>query len=221
MFSGILRVVFSIFIFNFVFLGSIKSQEILTASQYFDRVYQKYQSIQDWKADIALSNGSMSSSGKLLFKMPSSFRIDFSDKRTFLKNGNKLTVYSPSLNRTFAQTLKNQSENTNPLSILKSEYSVSYSKGPDLEPLDDNSSEKVYKLLFRRHILKGATIRQMEISFTPDNIMRRVVAATNSGRSLILDFKQVQINTGLFDSQFNYEAPLSADIINNFLYDNI
>ena len=205
----------------FVLVSPAFSQEMLTASQYFDTVYQKYQDTQDLTADVTLMSGSSTSSGSLFFKAPSAFKLEFNDGRVFVKQGNKLTVYSPGLNTTFVQSLKSQTTNPNPLSILKSEYAVSYVSGPALEPLDEGSSESVHKLLFRRRVLRGATISQMEIAFTREGFLRRVIAVTNTGRTMVLDFNRTQMNTGLFESQFNYEPPHAADIVNNFLYDEV
>lgn len=203
-------------------LGSfISSQEVLTASQYFDNIYQKYQDLEDLTATVTFSMGNTTSSGSLLFKAPSSFKLEFNDRRVFLKTVDKLTVYSPNLNMTFVQNLKPQRVNSNPFSIIRSEYSVSYATSPNFEPLEEGSSEMVKKLIFRRRSLRGATISQLEIAFNRDSLMRRVIAVTNSGRTLVLDFSNVLLNSGVFETQLNYTPPHGADIVNNFLYDEV
>lgn len=203
-------------------LGSfLSSQEVLTASQYFDSIYEKYQDLEDLTASVSFSMGNTVSSGSLIFKAPSSFKLEFNDNRVFFKTVDKLLVYSPSLNMTFVQNLKPQRVNNNPFAIIRAEYSVSYVSGPNFEPLEEGSSEMVKKLIFRRRTLRGATISQLEISFNSEKIIRRVVAVTNSGRTLILNFSNVLLNSGVFETQLNYTPPHGADIVNNFLYDEV
>ena len=76
---------------------AVAAQDIVTADQFFAKVSDRYSTIDDYEAAIAISNGSQPMAGKLYFKSPSLLRIDFSQppEQVIVFDGERLVVYIP------------------------------------------------------------------------------------------------------------------------------
>ncbi|EEF84777.1 LolA family protein [Borreliella spielmanii] len=194
----------------------------ISANQYFEEIYAKYQNIGDMQATINFTLKGLKQTGVLLYKFPDKFIINLdSNNQVFVSDGEFLTVYVPSLGTSFKQQLIKGSSGGGLMKVLNSEYSVSYTNSPNLEALDSSDSGKYIKLTFSRKLYKGAaTINSFIIAFTPDGIIRRITAyPTSGGREIVIDLAAVKFNVGILDSKFNYDPPKSSNKVDNFLYD--
>ncbi|BCR20953.1 hypothetical protein BmIO_00341 [Borrelia miyamotoi] len=198
----------------------------VSATQYFESISAKYQNIEDMQAKISLNVKGLKQTGTLLYKFPDKFIVNLdSNNQVFASDGEVLTVYVPALGTSFRQELtmgKGGWGESGLLSILSTEYSVSYTNSPNLEPLDESGgAENFIKLTFSRRLHKGAaTIDFFMIAFTPTGIMRRVVAyPTGGGKEIIIDLLSVKFNIGLSESKFKYDLPKTSNKVDNFLYD--
>ncbi|AJA58517.1 outer membrane lipoprotein carrier protein LolA [Borrelia miyamotoi] len=199
----------------------------VSATQYFESISAKYQNIEDMQAKISLNVKGLKQTGTLLYKFPDKFIVNLdSNNQVFASDGEVLTVYVPALGTSFRQELTmgkgGGGGKSGLMSILSTEYSVSYTNSPNLEPLDESSgAEHFIKLTFSRRLHKGAaTIDFFMIAFTPNGIMRRVVAyPTGGGKEIIIDLLSVKFNIGLPESKFKYELPKTSNKVDNFLYD--
>ncbi|WNY65806.1 outer membrane lipoprotein carrier protein LolA [Borreliella andersonii] len=195
----------------------------ISANQYFEGIYAKYQNIEDMQATINFTLKGLKQTGVLLYKFPDKFIINLdSNNQVFVSDGEVLTVYVPSLGTSFNQQLvKGSSGGEGLMKVLNSEYSVSYTNSPNLEDLDSSGPGKYIKLTFSRKLYKGAaTINSFIIAFASDGIIRRITAfPTSGGREIVIDLTAVKFNVGILDSKFKYDPPKSSNKVDNFLYD--
>lgn len=106
----------------------------ISANQYFEGIYAKYQNIEDMQATINFTLKGLKQTGVLLYKFPDKFIINLdSNNQVFVSDGEFLTVYVPSLGTSFNQQLLKGSSGGGLMKVLNSEYSVSYTNSPNLE----------------------------------------------------------------------------------------
>ncbi|AAX17680.1 LolA family protein [Borrelia turicatae] len=197
----------------------------VSANQYFENIYSNYQNIEDMQAKISLNIKGLKQAGTLLYKSPDKFIVNLdSNNQVFVSDGEILTVYVPTLGTSFRQQLTMGKVGSGFMNILSTEYSVSYTNSPNLEPLDESgggNTENFIKLTFSRRLYKGAaTIDSFMIAFTRNGVIRRVIAyPTGGGREIIIDLLSVKFNVGIPDSRFKYDLPKTSNKVDNFLYD--
>ncbi|AHE62676.1 LolA family protein [Borrelia parkeri] len=198
----------------------------VSANQYFENIYSNYQNVEDMQAKISLNIKGLKQAGTLLYKSPDKFIVNLdSNNQVFVSDGEILTVYVPTLGTSFRQQLTMGKVGSGFMNILSTEYSVSYTNSPNLEPLDESggggSTENFIKLTFSRRLYKGAaTIDSFMIAFTRNGVIRRVIAyPTGGGREIIIDLLSVKFNVGIPDSRFKYDLPKTSNKVDNFLYD--
>ncbi|WP_445435932.1 LolA family protein [Candidatus Borreliella tachyglossi] len=196
----------------------------VSANQYFEDIYSRYQNVEDMQAKISLNIKGLKQTGTLLYKFPDKFIVNLdSNSQVFASDGELLTVYVPSLGTSFRQQLVGGKGKSGFMQILNTEYSVSYTNSPNLEPLDESggSSENFIKLTFSRRLYKGAaTIDSFMIAFAQSGVIRKIVAyPTGGGREIVIDLLSVKFNVGIPESKFKYDPPKTSNKVDNFLYD--
>lgn len=216
----------SICLFALIFL-QIYAQDILTAGQFFDTLSASYGSIEDYEARISIVTSEASMEGILFYKSPNLLRINFSkpEEQVISVNNDILTLHIPDQNVVMQQTLKRHSNaalaamaSKQGLELLKKGYSIAYLKGPDPIPLDEGSEELVIKLkLVWRQTDEG--YRQIEMSIGKDGMIRRMKGITVNYDTFQFNFTDIKINQSIPLSRFEYKAPPSAYVMNNFLFE--
>jgi outer membrane lipoprotein-sorting protein len=219
------------FLVFFVLLFPGYSQQIITAPVFFDQVAQNYSNIQDYIADIRLISGTESMRGTLYFRSPNLLRIDFStpEDQVLVSNGSLLQVYVPRFNVILSQRLDPLSASSpgglatpEGLALLRRNFSIAFRTGPDPEPLDEpnvagGSSEPVVKLLLRwRNTNEG--FREIELSITADQMIRRIIGITSDNRRVEMTFNDIRVNQNIPTQRFEFSSPGTANFFNNFLF---
>jgi len=218
--------VFSLLLFLIV--GNLYSQDINTASDLFKKLSAAYEEIQDYTAKISILQNKESMAGNLSYKAPYFFRIDFTDppRQVFVSDGKLLQIYLPRYSVTFNQQLR-KPDDASPvglatgqgLKLLKNSYSIGYLNGPEQEPLEEGSSEMVYKLKLNS---SGELYRSMEMSIQVRDeryYIRRIIGNTVSSNTIQLDFQDIKTNQEIPLSKFQFDSPPSANTVRNFLFE--
>jgi outer membrane lipoprotein-sorting protein len=216
--------IFFLLIFNFSLLHG---QEIITAGRYMEMVSETYSAVKDYEANIAIRSGGNDMTGHVSHLSPSFLRIDFTRPadQVIVFNGELLTIYLPEFRAVLNQTVSQNRRSTNPsmasaqgLSLLRRNYVPSFVTGPNPEPLDSNSQERVVKLrLTRNSVSEG--FREIILSINPDTkLIRRIEGRTISEGEVRFDFTNIRINQGIPEQRFIYDSPASANMYNNFLF---
>jgi outer membrane lipoprotein-sorting protein len=218
--------VYAIAALSFVAVG-VSAQDIQTAAAFFDRVSARYGEIEDYSAYITIEGEERLSYGMLFYQIPNRVRIDFEEPsgQVLVSDGEVLQVYIPRYNVVLQQSLRRRSDEAlatlaseQGLNLLKANYSIAFLDTPDLVPLDDGSDEMVTKLRLNwRSTNEG--YRQLVLSVTPDLVIRRIVGVTANYEELTFDFQDIELNRGIPDTRFEYEAPASANLFNEFLFE--
>lgn len=220
-------------LFLLIFCGSFGSllfaQEIITAGRYLEMVSERYGSIRDYEANIAIRSGSSDMAGTVSHLTPSFLRIDFTRpaEQVIVFNGELLTIYLPefravlnqSINRSRrSQTTQAGMATAQGLTLLRRNYVPSFLTGPNPEPLESGSREKVVKLrLTRSSVSEG--FREIILSIDPDTLLiRRIEGKTIAEADVRFDFTNMKINIGIPEQRFIYDSPASANMYNNFLF---
>ncbi len=202
------------------------SQDIVTAAQFFNVVSEKYGSVNDYTARVAIVQGKVSMDGVIYYKNPNRLNITFSSPsgQVINSDGKTLTVYLPRYSVSFSQELSKRSDaaiaamaSKQGLNLLKSSYSISYVNGPQTEALDEASAEKVTKLKLTWRSGNQA-FRQLELDIGSNQMIRRITGLTAAQQIIQFDFSGIRTNTGVPDSRFDYDSPATSNRINNFLF---
>jgi outer membrane lipoprotein-sorting protein len=221
--SFLSRVV-AVFLFFLPLVAS--AQDIVTASRYFDTVSEKYGSVADYTARVAIQQGKTSMDGTIFYKNPNKLRIEFSNPagQVINSDGKTLTVFLPRYSVAFTQELKKRSDaaiaamaSKQGLNLLKSSYSIGYVVGPEPVPLDGNAGENVVKLRLTWRSGSQA-FRELELSVNQAGFIRRIVGITAAQQTIQFDFTSIRTNIGIPDNRFDYDSPPTANMIHNFLF---
>jgi outer membrane lipoprotein-sorting protein len=204
-------------------------QEIITAGRYLEMVSETYAAIRDYEADIVIRSGNVDMTGKISHLSPSFLRIDCTRpaEQVIVFNGELMTIYLPEYRAVLNQTI-NQSRRSSAsgaglasaqgLTMLRRNYVPSFVTGPNPEPLDANSRERVIKLrLTRSSVSEG--FREIILSVNPETrLIRRIEGRTIAEADVRFDFTNTRINQGIPEQRFIYDSPASANMYNNFLF---
>ena len=198
-----------------------------TASRYFERVSERYSSINDYTANLVITKGEEVQSAVAWYKSPNLLRLDFSKPNGMVMavDGEQLQVWVPEYSVTFAQPLKKDSQaqlglmaGSRGLELMKRYYTVAYATSPAPVPLDPGSSVMVVKLRLNWKT-NSEGFRQLDLSIDQELRIRRVVGITTTNERIVFDFTNMKINLGIPDSRFQYESPPTGNTIENFLFD--
>jgi outer membrane lipoprotein-sorting protein len=207
-----------------------QTQQILTATDYFERISAVYSEVKDYQADVTITKGGTEMSGTLFHKYPDKLRINFTEpeEQTIAFDGKRLVIYIPRYRVTMSQKLDSKNQITGGASLasreglvlLKRNYSVAYLESPDPVPLD--SGAEVVEMVVKLKLLWKSTqegFRQIDLSVQPDGYIRRIVGVTPENETVQFDFKKIIINQNIPDARFEYIPPASANVFENFLFD--
>jgi outer membrane lipoprotein-sorting protein len=215
------------------------SQDIRTAPEFFATVAERYSSISDYIAEVEMTMPEQSLTGTLFYRRPNLIRIDFAEPedQVLVSDGETLKVYIPEYNVVLQQALTGAGENavaglasSDGLKLMRENYSIAYLDSPDPVPLDDpedgesadtaggESSQMVTKLrLTWRSTSEG--FRQLILSIDEDRLIRRIVGVTVGYEEIQIDFLDVRLNQNIPTARFDYEAPASANLFSDFLFE--
>jgi outer membrane lipoprotein-sorting protein len=220
-----MKTCFSI-LFLFCIVFSISAQEIITADRYLRSVGENYAGIADYEAKIAIRSGNTDMHGVISFRSPSLLRIDFiaPAEQVIAFNGDVLTVYLPGSSATLSQSVNASSSGGANLAtpqgliLLTRNYNAAFVTGPEPEPIDEGSSERVIKLrLTRRSVNEG--FREIILHINPNTkLIRRIEGQTVSNNRVQMDFTGIVTNQGIPEQRFVYDSPSSANMYYNFLF---
>jgi len=208
-------------------LAHLFGQEIITAESYLNMVSENYSTIRDYEAVITIRSGNADMSGNVSYLSPSFMRIDFSrpSGQVIVFNGDALIIYLPEFRAVLNQNINRRPgasgagiASSQGLSLLKRNYVSSFVTGPNPEPLDSTSGERVVKLrLTRRSVSEG--FREIILSINPDTkLIRRIEGRTIGESELRFDFTNIRLNVGIPEARFAYDLPPSANMYDNFLF---
>ena len=204
------------------------AQEIVTAEQFFAKVSDKYAGVEDYEASIAISNAGQPMTGKLYFKSPSLLRIDFTQppEQVIVFDGDRLVVYIPQYRAVLQQETGGAGlgagaaslASREGLSMMKRNYTIAWESTPQASALDQSSSEKVYKLLLSRKTVSEG-FKTIRVSVSESTLLiRRIEGWTVANERIAFDFSAIRLNQSIPATRFIYDAPASANVYNNFLF---
>ena len=210
----------------FLVMGtSVFAQNITTASAYFKSVSEYYGTLKDYEVDFEIKMDKQETAGVLSFKAPDLLRMDYTNpkEQVIVFNGELLTVYLPNSDAILQQQVQDNGSAVSlstpqGLALLSRYYTVAYETGQNAEPLEEGSDEMVIKFILSRKSTAEA-FRYIKIAVTASsNLIRRIEAVTPKGEEFIFNFYDYKLDQGISDQRFIYDAPPSANNINNFLF---
>ena len=203
---------------------ALPAQDITTAENFFDQVADVYGEIRDYIAKVTITQEKDTMSGMLYYKTPNLLRIDFTSpaEQVLVTDGTKLTVYIPSYRVVMSQALRRRSAASlatkQGLVMLRRNYSIAFLEGPNRVPLDGPSSIPVTKLkLTWRTSSEG--FREMVLAINSQNMICRIDAVTIGYQKIQFNFEDIRINQNIPDARFRYDAPGTANVQENFLFE--
>ncbi|MBR4998570.1 MAG: outer membrane lipoprotein carrier protein LolA [Clostridia bacterium] len=221
-----MKKIYSFIISMFLVMGtSVFAQNITTASAYFKSVSEYYGTLKDYEVDFEIKMDKQETAGVLSFKAPDLLRMDYTNpkEQVIVFNGELLTVYLPNSSAVLQQQVQDNESAVSlstpqGLALLSRYYTVAYETGQNAEPLEEGSDEMVIKFILSRKSTAEA-FRYIKIAVTASsNLIRRIEAVTPKGEEFIFNFYDYKLDQGISDQRFIYDAPPSANNINNFLF---
>lgn len=215
-----------VFISVLFFSTFLFAQGITTASAYFKTISEYYATLKDYVVDFEIKIDRQETAGTLSYKAPDLIRMDYSnpEEQVIVFNGDNLTIYLPDASAVLQQQITSDSSSAatlgsaQGLSLMSRYYSVAYETGQSAEPLEDGSDEMVVKFILTRKNASEA-FRYIKIAVNESTkLIRRIEAVTPKGETFLFNFYEYQLNQGLSDQRFIYDAPSSANTYNNFLF---
>lgn len=215
-----------VFISVLFFSTFLFAQGITTASAYFKTISEYYATLKDYVVDFEIKIDRQETAGTLSYKSPDLIRLDYSnpEEQVIVFNGDNLTIYLPDASAVLQQQITSDSSSAatlgsaQGLSLMSRYYSVAYETGQSAEPLEDGSDEMVVKFILTRKNASEA-FRYIKIAVNESTkLIRRIEAVTPKGETFLFNFYEYQLNQGLSDQRFIYDAPSSANTYNNFLF---
>ena len=220
---------FPLILFLLVLAGSVSGQEIATAEQFFAKVSERYAEIFDYEAAIRITSTGQTMRGKLFFKSPSLLRIDFSQpaEQVIVFDGERLVVYIPQYRAVLQQETGAAGlgaasvalASREGLSMMKRNYTIAWEKSPpQAEPLDEGSKEMVHRLILTRKTVSEG-FKTVRISVSESSLlMLRLEGWTVANEKMSFDLSDMKLNQNIPATRFLYDAPASANVYNNFLF---
>ncbi len=205
------------------------TQEIATAEQFFAKVSDRYAEIYDYEAAIQINSSGQIMKGKLFFKSPSLLRIDFTQPadQVIVFDGERLVVYIPQYRAVLQQETGSAGlgaasvalASREGLSMMKRNYTIAWEKSPpQAEPLDGQSGEMVQRLLLTRKTVSEG-FKTVRISVSESSLlMVRLEGWTVANEKISFDLSSMKLNQNIPATRFLYDAPASANVYNNFLF---
>ena len=221
-----MKKIYSFIISMFLVMGtSVFAQNITTASAYFKSVSEYYGTLKDYEVDFEIKMDKQETAGVLSFKAPDLLRMDYTNpkEQVIVFNGELFTVYLPNSSAVLQQQVQDNESAVSlstpqGLALLSRYYTVAYETGQNAEPLEEGSDEMVIKFILSRKSTAEA-FRYIKIAVTASsNLIRRIEAVTPKGEEFIFNFYDYKLDQGISDQRFIYDAPPSANNINNFLF---
>lgn len=213
----------SLLVLAFLFgcTASLCAQGITTASAYFKSISDYYATFKDYEVDFNIKINTKETIGVLSYKSPNYVRLDYTKpaNQVICFNGEVLTMYLPESAAVLQQSAKTSTSMApQGLSLMSRYYSVAYETGQSAVPLDSYSDEMVVKFILKRK--SGAeAFTYIKVAVNPETkLIRRMEAVTPSGITFTINFLGYRINQGMSENRFIYDAPSSANNLNNFLY---
>jgi len=211
-----------------VLAAAAGAQDIVTAEQFFAKVSDKYAGVEDYEASIAISNAGQPMTGKLYFKSPSLLRIDFTQppEQVIVFDGDRLVVYIPQYRAVLQQETGGAGlgagaaslASREGLSMMKRNYTIAWESAPQASSLDQSNPEKVYKLLLSRKTVSEG-FKTIRVSISESSLLiRRIEGWTVANERISFDFNSIRLNQSIPATRFIYDAPASANVYNNFLF---
>lgn len=207
-------------------IGFLSAQDIITAGRYLEMVSEKYGSLRDYEASVTIRSGSTDMVGTVSHLQPSFLRIDFSRpaEQVIVFNSDALIVYLPEFRAVLNQNINRRRTQgqtiatAQGLTLLRRNFVPAFVTGPNPEPLDAGSSERVVKLrLTRTSSAEG--FREIILNINPDTLLiRRIEGRTIAEGEVRMDFTNIKTNQGIPEQRFLYDYPPTANMYNNFLF---
>ncbi|MCL2521078.1 MAG: hypothetical protein FWE37_08800 [Spirochaetaceae bacterium] len=217
----------TVFLLLLLITSGLQAQTAQTASDFLNRVSERYATINDYTANITIRWPNRVETGQLLFRAPNNLRINYTSppNQTLVINNNLLQLHLPRFGAIMEQRLGASDVALGGLMtgaglrILQENYSVSWINTPNLQPLVPGSSIMVHKLRLEwRTFSEG--FRTIDLSITPNLLIVRVEATTSLFERIIFEYSNINLNTGLAASLFVLELPETdkPTTFTNFLF---
>lgn len=212
----------------FILASLAGAQEIVTAEQFFAKVSDRYAQVEDYEAAIVVTSTGQPMTGKLYFKSPTLLRIDFVQppEQVIVFDGERLVVYIPQYRAVLQQETGSAGlgagavtlASREGLSMMKRNYTIAWEASPQQVPLDQGSGEMVYRLLLTRKTVSEG-FKTIRISISDSSLLiRRIEGWTVANERIAFDLTSMKLNQNIPATRFLYDAPASANIYNNFLF---
>ena len=206
----------------------VAGEDIVTAEQLFAKVSLAYAAVTDYQAQISISNAGQPMKGTLYFKSPSLLRINFSQpaEQVIVFDGDTLKVYIPQYRAVLQQETGAAGigagaaslASREGLAMMKRNYTIAWESVPQASALDPGSTELVYRLMLSRKAVSEG-FKTIRISVVSTSLLiRRIEGWTVANDRIGFDFTSIALNQGIPATRFLYDAPASANIYNNFLF---
>lgn len=190
--------ILTVFLFSF----TVKAQD--DGSLYLKALQDKFDSIQDFTANISQSmNGNASLAGKIFFKKENKFRIEYG-KTLIVSDGNSSWNFNKKENKVI---ITNYEENESVFSINYLVYQ--FPAQCDVSGVQEGNFRK----LTLTPKSKGSNFNEVQLWINQNDLIEKIQTNDPVSGSIELKFSLIRINRNLPESEFQFTPPEGSRII--------
>ncbi len=194
--------------------------------QFFAKVSDRYSTIDDYEAAIVISSASQPMAGKLYFKSPlSCASISANRGAGHRVRRERLVVYIPQYRAVLQQETGTAGLGAGAASLasreglvmMKRNYTIAWRLPPRRFPSTKAPRRWCTSCSSRKTVSEG--FKTVRISISESSLLiRRIEGWTVANERIAFDFTSVKLNQNIPAARFLYDAPASANVYNNFLF---
>lgn len=197
--------------------------ELLNASDIFNKTSDLYAKLYDFQAAITITKGETTQSGVMYYNNRNMLKIEFYNPsgQILLIDRDKIQIYLPSHQTILEQSFTDSGTSlasSGGLSLLKSNYIISFAEA-GLVPVEEGSSEMVYKLSCYPYAGSKEGFKYLIISILPESsLIRRIEAVNIKNEKITFSYSNIALNPGIPYTKFTMDPPNLTNVYPNFLY---
>ncbi|MFW5808239.1 MAG: outer membrane lipoprotein chaperone LolA [Spirochaetota bacterium] len=206
--------------------GSVFAQdfEFVTVSDVVKEVKERFADVESYSASFTIrsTKGSDSTvqSGTVRSLKPNMLRVDYTSptSQKVVSNGERMWIYIPSLNVVAEQDLKEDNTTTFSTSSavglkrLFRKYHYKFASKDQPKRLEDG---KNYYTLDLKQKERRSGYKTLRLWVNEDYLITRAEGETSSGKTVVIEFSNINLSANLNKSMFTFEVPSNARTIKN------
>jgi outer membrane lipoprotein carrier protein len=218
------NIIYVILVLTFTFSVSAQDFEFTTVSDVVKKVKDRFAEVESYNASFKITSSKDSKTtvqeGRVSSLKPNMLRVDFTSpsSQKVVSDGKTMWIYIPSLNVVAEQDLKEDKtttfSTTSEIGLRRLFNKYHYKFASKEQPALAEDGKKYYTLDLRQKESRSG-YKSLKLWVNEDYIITRAEGETSSGKSVTIEFSNIDLSTQLSKGLFRFEIPSNAQTIKN------